>query len=254
MAPTADTTTPLADYFWIAGVDGREILETFQRLGEEYRTNSAASPSPAPPVTDIIEEDADAEAAHDPRLDGLSRPTSAAERNSWQRMSMLSNGSDLNTQSNGAESNRSSVTIKGPRSPIDQGLLGDFDFDQALLKFASERESFLSDLSLSAGAITPSSRPRSRLRTQKITAEEPPAQSSGLIRSSIGSVRRHMAFRDMSSMKRQPSVARQGETSIMGHAPSLTVQPRSGLLDVSAITIRSSRLPSRWRSRRPCIH
>lgn len=253
MAPPADATTPLADYFWIAGVDGGEILETFQKLGEEYRTNSAASPSPAPPVEDIIEEDADAEAAHDPRLDGLSRPTSAAERNSWQRMSMQSNGSDLNTQSNGAESNRSSVTIKAPRSPNDQGLLGDFDFDQALLKFASERESFLSDLSLSAGAITSNSRPRSRLRTQKITAEKPPAQSSGLIRSGIGSVRRHMAFRDMNSMKRQPSVARQGETFIIRHAPVLTSQLRFGLLDVSAITIRSFLLLNRWKSPRPCI-
>ncbi|KAF9885337.1 hypothetical protein FE257_013054 [Aspergillus nanangensis] len=201
------STTPLADYFWIAGVDGPEILETFQRLGDEYRANSAASPGPA--VTDTIEEDADAEEAHDPRLDGLSRPESiAVSRNSFQRFSMRSGDSDPN--GNGSSSNRSSLTIKGGApSPRGSSFMGDFDFDKALLKFASERESFLSDLSLSAGAITNSSRPRSRLRTQKIVSEDSSSQPASLLRSGIGSVRRHMAFRDMNSMKRQPSIARQ---------------------------------------------
>lgn len=226
-----NSATPLADYFWIAGVDGTEILETFQRLGDEYRVNSATSPGPA--VADIIEEDADAEEAHDPRLDSLSRPDSATGiRGSVQRLSFRSEDSDPNA--NGSNSNRSSMTIKGgnggnggsggagggggngngaPLSPRNSSLLddsGNFDFDKALLKFASERESFLSDLSLSAGAITPNSRPRSRLRTQKITSEENPT-GGNLLRSGIGSVRRHMQFRDMNSMKRQPSVARQGE-------------------------------------------
>lgn len=205
--PSEPPTAPLADYFWIAGVDGSEILETFQRLGDEYRANGATSPGPA--VTDTIEEDADAEDAHDPRLDGLSRPTSTmGGRASYQRLSMRSG--DLDFNGNDSQSNRSSVTIKGPQSPRASTFLEDFDFDKALLKFASERDTFLSDLSLSAGAITSSSRPRSRLRTQKIS-DEAPSQPSGLLRSGIGSVRRHMAFRDMNSMRRQPSVARQGE-------------------------------------------
>ena len=212
------STTPLADYFWIAGVDGSEVLETYQRLGDEYRANRATSPGPA--FADTIEEDADAEEAHDPRLDGLSRPGSVVGfRNSFQRFSMRSGDSDPNE--NGSSSNRSSMTIKGaPQSPraSTAAFFEDFDFDKALFKFASERESFLSDLSLSAGAITSSSRPRSRLRTQKITADES-AQSPGLLRSGIGSVRRHMAFRDMNSMKRQPSVARQGKPQ---RSPRLT--------------------------------
>lgn len=209
MPPTSDPpAAPLADYFWIAGVDGSEILETFQRLGDEYRANSATSPGPA--VTDTIEEDADAEAADEPQFDGLSRPTSTlGPRASYQRMSVRSGDIDPNTNGNGSHSNRSSVTIKGPQSPRGSSFLGDFDFDSALLKFASERESFLSDLSLSAGAITNQSRPRSRLRPQKISDES--SQPPSLLRSGIGSVRRHMAFRDMNSMKRQPSVARQGE-------------------------------------------
>lgn len=225
------SAAPLADYFWIAGVDGSEILDTFQRLGDEYRANNATSPGPA--VTDTIEEDADAEEAHDPRLDSLSRPGSSTEnRSSVQRLSFRSGDSDPNA--NGSSSNRSSMTIKGgnnggnnngaaaaaaaggggPISPRHSSFLdeaGNFDFDKALLKFASERESFLSDLSLSAGAITPNSRPRSRLRTQKIVSEDNASGGGNLLRSGIGSVRRHMAMRDMNSMKRQPSVARQGE-------------------------------------------
>ncbi|KKK13622.1 hypothetical protein P175DRAFT_0446340 [Aspergillus ochraceoroseus IBT 24754] len=216
-ASTEASATPLADYFWIAGVDGSEILDTFRRLGDEYRSNSATAPGPA--VSDTIEEDAAAEEAHDPRLDGLlSRPTSVmTTRNSHQRLSIRSGDSDSNSNpnsnpNNGSNSNRSSMTIKGGgntnnQSPRGSSFMEDFDFDKALLKFASERESFLSDLSLSAGAITPASRPRSRVRTQKIVADEPP--QPGLLRSGIGSVRRHMAFRDMNSMKRQPSVARQ---------------------------------------------
>ncbi|KAL2868466.1 dDENN domain protein [Aspergillus lucknowensis] len=203
------STTPLADYFWIAGVDGSEVLETFRKLGDEYRITSAAPPGPA--LADTIEEDADAEEAHAPRTDGLlSRNSSViGPRRSYQRLSFRSGDSDPNA--NGNQSNRSSMTIKGgpPQSPRASAFLGleDFDFGQALLKFASERESFLSDLSLSAGAITPQSRPRSRLRTQKIVSED--SQPSGLLRSGIGSVRRHMSFRDMNSVKRQPSVARQ---------------------------------------------
>lgn len=207
---------PLADYFWIAGVDGSEVLDTYKRLGDDYRINGAASPGPA--LADAIQEDADAEEEHNP--EGLSRPTStlfigANGRGSSQRLSTVSRDSE---RTNGASSNRSSVTVQGASSPARGSVLfdGDFDFDQALLKFASERDTFLTDLSLSAGAITPNTRPRSRVRTQKIVSEDSPSPGGGgqgLLRSGIGSVRRHMAFRDMNSMKRQPSVARQGETN-----------------------------------------
>jgi hypothetical protein len=107
------------------------------------------------------------------------------------------------------------MTVKGGSSPARGSTLfgDDFDFDQALVKFASERDTFLTDLSLSAGAITNNSRPRSRVRTQKIVAEDSPSQGSNLLRSGIGSVRRHMAFRDLNSMKRQPSIARHGGCS-----------------------------------------
>lgn len=205
---------PLADYFWIAGVDGSEVLDTYRRLGDDYRINGAASPGPA--FTDAIQEDADAEEEHMPP--GTSRPSSTlftgnstGRRGSSQRLSTLSRDSE--GHANGTASNRSSMTVKGGSSPARGSTLfdGDFDFDQALVKFASERDTFLTDLSLSAGAITNNSRPRSRVRTQKIVAEDSPSQGSNLLRSGIGSVRRHMAFRDMNSMKRQPSIARHGK-------------------------------------------
>ncbi|OQE36284.1 hypothetical protein PENCOP_c012G00496 [Penicillium coprophilum] len=202
---------PLADYFWIAGVDGTEILDTFQRLGEDYRANGAASPGPA--LADTIQEDADAEEEHNP--DVVSRPNSTlvagtGHRGSTQRLSTLSKSSE-GTNGAGTNSNRSSMTVKGASSPLRASALfsEDFDFDTALFKFANERETFLTDLSLSAGAITPNTRPRSRVRTQKIVSDDSPAPSGNLLRSGIGSVRRHMAFRDMNSMKRQPSIARQ---------------------------------------------
>ncbi|KAJ5745474.1 hypothetical protein N7520_010656 [Penicillium odoratum] len=200
---------PLADYFWIAGLDGSEVFDTYKRLGEEYRINGAASPGPA--LADVIQEDADAE---EENPDGTSRPAStlfmgasASRRASQQRLSTLSRDSG---QTNGASSNRSSVTVKGASSPLRASALfsEDFDFDQALVKFASERDTFLTDLNVSAGAITHNTRPRSRVRTQKIVSDDAPQGSPGLLRSGIGSVRRHMAFRDMNSMKRQPSIAR----------------------------------------------
>ncbi|KAI2748270.1 hypothetical protein DTO013E5_4082 [Penicillium roqueforti] len=207
--PSTPEGAPLADYFWIAGVDGAEILDTFQRLGEDYRANGTASPGPA--LADTIQEDADAEEEHNP--DGFTRPnstlfTGVSHRGSSQRLSTLSKNSE-GANGAGSNSNRSSMTVKGGSSPLRAPNLfsEDFDFDSALYKFANERESFLTDLSLSAGAITPNTRPRSRVRTQKIVSEDSPSAGGNLLRSGIGSVRR--SFRDMNSMKRQPSIARQ---------------------------------------------
>ncbi|EEH08729.1 conserved hypothetical protein [Histoplasma capsulatum G186AR] len=203
MAPTPSAESPpspLADFFWIAGVDGPEILDIFSKLGEEYHANHTQSM----PVTDTIQEDADAEEAAHPRS-GPSQPSS--KRNSYQLLPKPSDETRLSYRSMGSAetpSNRSSMTIKGSQSPNGLSFLSDGDFDKALIKFAAERDSFLSDLSLSAGAVVSSNRPKPRPKTQKIVAEE-----VNPLKSSIGSVRRHMSFRDMNSMKRQPSLARQ---------------------------------------------
>ncbi|KAK2748750.1 hypothetical protein FQN57_000331 [Myotisia sp. PD_48] len=195
---------PLADYFWIAGVDGSEILDIFSKLGEEYR----AARSQNLPVTDTIEEDADAEGQEDESFLSGSSPT-ASNRNSSLYPSKPVDESRLSyrslaSETIGPQSNRSSMTIRGAHSPNGATFLNEVDFDIALRKFASERDSFLSDLTtLSAGPVVPS-RTKTRPKTQKIVAEEVNPLKSG-----IGSVRRHMSFRDMSSMRRQPSLARQ---------------------------------------------
>ena len=137
-----------------------------------------------------------------------------AKRSSYQRLSSLSDEARLSISSlsfspdkKGTESNRSSVTIRA--IPVNganrsSGGLNDYDFENALKKFATQRDSFLSDLTLSAGAVVPN-RPKARPKTQKIVSED------GLGRSGVGSIRRRISFRDMNSMKRQSSVKRQGE-------------------------------------------
>lgn len=216
--PAPESSGPLADYFWIAGVDGKEIEDTYWKLRNDYLSNRDSTPGPA--FSDTIEEDAELEE------DGHSKPSEAvgaadtknAKRNSYNRLSRLSNDARMSIRSvdskvSGTNSNRSSMTIRAvaPSTEISESNTGsgDFDFDKALIKFAFERENFLNDLSLSAGAIT-QNKPKPRPKMQKIVSDDKPVSTNPL-RSGIGSVRRHMSFRDMNSMKRQPSVARQGE-------------------------------------------
>ena len=99
------------------------------------------------------------------------------------------------------------------------GGLNDHDFEKALRKFARERDSFLSDMNLSAGVVTPN-RPKPRPKTQKIVNDDTTGPKSA-----VGSIRRRISFRDMSSMKRQSSVARQGEP--LSHAVYSPPRPES---------------------------
>jgi hypothetical protein len=114
----------------------------------------------------------------------------------------ISLGSLKLSDSRGTASNRSSATIKPVNGSNGHKSLGDFDFDDALRKFASERDTFLSDLNTSAGVVP--KQPKPRPRTQRIVSDDAPSLKSGL-----GSVRRRISFREMNSMKRQPSVVRQ---------------------------------------------
>ena len=132
------------------------------------------------------------------------------KRNSYQRLSNLSDEARLSISSlslaqekKGSDSNRSSATIKGMQvSSTSGGPLNEMDFENALRKFASQRESFLADLDITAGAIVPS-RPKPRPKTQRIVEDAPG------VRSGIGSIRRRLSARNMNSAKRQSSVRRQ---------------------------------------------
>ena len=186
------------------GVDSEQLT-----WGREEDSTANNVPPPSEPT---IEEDKLAE-GEDASQDLPPATPRNRKRNSYQRLSRLSDEARLSIASisstpdkKGTDSNRSSATIKGIQISGKNGL-NDQDFDKALRKFASERDSFLSDLTLSAGAVVPN-RPKPRPKTQKIVPEDASALKSGL-----GSIRRRVSFRDMNSMKRQSSVARQGELS-----------------------------------------
>ena len=201
---------PLADYFWIAGVDslsygGQEISNTDD--GPDDRSSR--------PVSTTIDENQTLE------TDGLEQsksggPVKSARHSrgdSFQRLSMLSDEArdsirNVNSPDLMTKSNRSSTTIKGIQINSTNGngpALSDVDFDNALRKFASERDSFLDELSFTAGTVLPL-RPAKHSRTQKVREEE---TGSGL-RPGLGSIRRKLSYRDIGSMKRS-SMARTGK-------------------------------------------
>lgn len=204
-APTKESSSaPLADWFFITGVDSEQL-----KWGNT-NTEENAHDAPQLPVEQTIEEEKTSDAENDDRH-AVSATPRQIKRNSYQRLSRLSDEARLSIASvslspdhKGTDSNRSSTTIKGIQINGNTASLSDVDFDRALRKFATERESFLSDLTLSAGAVIPN-RPKPRPKTQRIVNTE----DNGGLKSGSGSVRRRISFRDMNSMKRQSSVNRQ---------------------------------------------
>ncbi|KAL8936993.1 MAG: hypothetical protein Q9216_004649 [Gyalolechia sp. 2 TL-2023] len=207
MAPVPikeSSSAPLADWFFITGVDSEQL-----KWGNS-NTEENAHDSPQLPVEQTIEEERTSDAENDDRDANATTPRQI-KRNSYQRLSRLSDEARLSIASislspdrKGTDSNRSSTTIKGVQINGNTASLSDIDFERALRKFATERESFLSDLTLSAGAVVPN-RPKPRPKTQRIVNTE----DNGGLKSGTGSVRRRISFRDMNSMKRQSSVNRQ---------------------------------------------
>lgn len=224
----ATTSAPLADYFWIAGIDSLSYSDPFLSLSpsaHQQSFNIAAGP-PSPQVDQTIEEGSEGEVS-EPVTNGTPRATARHSRqNSWNRLSKVSGDGARNSftgleELEKTQSNRSSITIRasaangnGNPSPGKENInggLGDFDFDTALMKFANERENFLDDLSFSAGAPLQKAPPMVTPRPGKLKSEEDKnsvalqAKKSPL-KSVGGSIRRRISFRDMGSMKRQPSM------------------------------------------------
>jgi hypothetical protein len=228
------SSAPLADYFWIAGIDSLSYNDPYFRPpGPRDLTSNGVGP-PSPQVDATIEEgDSEGEAPGSPqnKENGVPRATARHSRNnSWNRLSKLSNDARNSIQTldelESTHSNRSSITIKAlPMNGNEGGgggALGDFDFDKALLKFASERENFLDDLSFSAGAPVQSRPPMTNLRAERLKVEDgeqagTPGRRSPLLRSVGGSIRRRISFRDMNSMKRQPSVQRTSKLVLVSY-------------------------------------
>ncbi|KAI0009278.1 DENN-domain-containing protein [Xylariaceae sp. FL0662B] len=202
-----DSSAPLADYFWIAGVESI----SYQDLSPPTSSNQ---------VDDTINEDGEPDEPEDTPVTSPANRTYArhSRQNSNNRLSKASFNSihTLEELDGNTRSNRSSATIRPNPNPGAVGpdglLLENFDFDKALVKFAAERENFLEDLSFSAGAKTQSRPPMVNPRAERIKADE--TQSGRLsplksIRGSIrGSIRRKISFRDMNSVRKQPTTPR----------------------------------------------
>ncbi|KAK4119997.1 DENN-domain-containing protein [Parathielavia appendiculata] len=214
-----DNSTPLADYFWIAGI-------------EHIAYDDVPAPQQPQQLDDTIVEDGEGEDT-DTSIASPSRATARHSRqSSTNRLSTISKlsmspslsggeGRVLEDVDGNTRSNRSSATIR-PIPPPNfgasntngfgggegigfDGFPADFDFDKALLKFAAERENFLDDLTFSAGAKIQSRPPMVNPRTEKLKAEDVDASGrKSPLRSIRGSIRRKMSFRDMSSVRKQP--------------------------------------------------
>lgn len=214
----ANTSAPLADYFWIAGIDSLSYSDPV--FGPSNPREKALNGGPPSPVVDTtIEEGSEGEGPASPPSNGTPRATARHSRNnSWNRLSKTPNDArdSFSTldELEKTRSNRSSLTIRAPTTNgAGQGIAGDFNFDEALVKFASERENFLDDLSFSAGAHVQKPPPMTHPRTDRLRTEENDSNMGTLGRRSTlrdvgGSIRRRISFRDMSSAKRQSSMVK----------------------------------------------
>jgi hypothetical protein len=202
-----NTTKPLADYFWIAGLESIAYNDT---------------PQAAPQVESTIVEVGEPETNHAAATRNSKASTRHSRQSSSNRISKLSAEGRLSFHAleeldGNTRSNRSSATIRPNQmggvngNSTDGELLVDFDFDKALLKFAAERESFLEDLTFSAGAKVQSRPPMVNPRAERIKVDEnEPSGRRSPLRSIKGSIRRKMSFRDMNSSRRQPTVPKAG--------------------------------------------
>ncbi|KAL8973006.1 MAG: hypothetical protein Q9197_002535 [Variospora fuerteventurae] len=176
MAPgpaTESSSAPLADWFFITGVDSEQL-----RWGSDTNSEDTAQDTPQPPVEQTIEEERLSESENEKREVVPATPRHV-KRNSYHRLSRLSDDARLSIASlslspdqKGTDSNRSSTTIKAFQIHGNTSSLSDADFDRALRKFTTERDSFLTDLTLSPGAAVPN-RPKARPKTQRILTWTP---------------------------------------------------------------------------------
>ncbi|WKT40977.1 hypothetical protein QSH57_005783 [Fusarium oxysporum f. sp. vasinfectum] len=220
-----NSSTPLADYFWIAGVESVSY----------HDPNSQPAPAVVPVESTIVEDgESEDEDANGDQPKTKARHSRQGSANRLSRISLTDRFSihTLDETDGNTKSNRSSATIRainppnfgntngngnghsstngqnaGPSGILGEGsmLMGDFDFDKALVKFAAEREVFLEDLSFSAGAKVQARAPMVNPRAERIKAEEGDSGRLSPLRSIKGSIRRKMSFRDMNSVRKQPS-------------------------------------------------
>lgn len=203
---TEASSTPLADYFFISGIESSQVYD--ERAPQNGIVTSTLA---QPPVGETIEEDRalETDSSRPASQDGLPNGDSTRQR-STNRMSenRQSVSTIIGPETKMSASNRSSATIKG--MSIGGSGLSDADFDLALRKFANERESFLEEIQFTAG-VAQQNRPtptRPRPRPQRVAQNNNNDEGVGNLRSGVGSIRRRISTMQ-SSLKRSSSVARQ---------------------------------------------
>lgn len=198
MEKAAQNLPPLAEYFWIAGLDsisyGEHMPPEQPRMGFAPSEGLIEAAEPEESETPFQRRSngtlqAGSRSASPSRL----TPSPNATPTSEGRLSVASQnvGGSLGKL---RSSNSSTSTLA---NSLKAGM-SDADFDKALFKFAAERESFLEDLSFSAGTIV-NTKPVVHPRAQKVMNDDSSLQKNS-------SLRRRISLRDLSSMRRAPSV------------------------------------------------
>ena len=210
---------PLAEYFWIAGLDSHDLLEAYRVLDFE------SEPFLDAPVPRTLQEPIEEDEVAEHQAESLAGTPSVSKQHSrsssYQKLSRLSFEARSSIRSldklTHLPSTRSNATIRRvvssskqsslPSSPgfsnlgaeqLSQGL-SDADFDDVMQRFTSDRDAFYLELNFKTDAVAPrasaSIKPKSR--TQRIVAEDIDVSSTPT--RPLGTVRRHMSFRDMNS-------------------------------------------------------
>ena len=228
-------STPLADYFWIAGVEATTYNDPLPSPTTNQLENTITEDAEADEREEVAASHAGGAGAR-----AMARHSRHSSINRLSKISGLSADGRLSFMALeeldiGTRSNRSSTTIRpgqlngaggaggpggaggGQQQPgsIEGGgaFSQDFDFDKALVKFAAERENFLDELTFSAGAKLQSRPPMVNQRAERLKASE--GEQSGRmspLRSIKGSIRRRVGFRELSSVRKQPTAPKPGRT------------------------------------------
>ncbi|EXJ59441.1 uncharacterized protein A1O5_12066 [Cladophialophora psammophila CBS 110553] len=205
-----ESSRPLADYFWIAGLDSQQVVDAFSQPRWSHDHIDANG------VDFAIKEEVPADNEQSSILQSPRVSVSHSRRDSYQRLSQLSDEARETIQSleeaTRPRSNRSSLTIRAAVPAADarmSSMISEADFEKAMSKFATDRDAFYLDLTFHPTENTKPARSKSRPKTQKIIAQD---ESTPVPNRNFGSIRRHLSFKDMSSTKRQPSMARRTST------------------------------------------
>lgn len=227
---------PLADYFWIAGLDTQDLLDAFAKE-EQNKASDVNEVGLGRPVDETIQEDAAAEELAEEVPESPVASSKHSRQNSYNKLlnrRSTANSSILSSDTiTNAPNIPSHATIRrvvspntqiplpdssdfwqDPPTPRQSRIMNDIDFDDVMKRFTSDRDAFYLDLNFRSDAVAPQpsmSISKPRPRTQRIIADDLEPMPSTPTRA-LGSVRRHMSFKEMNSTRRQPSIARRVST------------------------------------------